>query len=168
MSGSSARLVPWLVLGILVTACGRKPGPAADASQEAPAAPAAATAPAPASVAAVAVGAAKLPLEIRFEVLEAPRPGQPAGITLTLTASVPLQQVEIAARSAALQLDEVAKSQVLEGLEPGQPQQLELRFTPPSAGLADIELDVRAQGEGEPVQSRYAVPVLTVAESAGS
>jgi hypothetical protein len=167
MSGS-APLVPCLMLGLVLASCSREPdAPAAPVSSApAPAASAPAAAPIPPSeaVAAVAIGTATLPLALRFELPEAPVVGQPARLVLTITAAESLQRVQVTAKSLALSIDGSAGTQVVEALEPGQDQRVELRFTPTSAGLADMELEVQAQGEaeGEPLTSRYAIPVLSL------
>jgi hypothetical protein len=163
MSGSP-RLIPWLALAVFLASCSREPEAPAVPATGAPQAQAASRAvqdPAATSVAAVAVGTTALPLTIRFDIPAAPLVGQPAKVTLTIATAQPLEHVEIDSSSAALQIDEATAKLALDGLEPGKPRQVDLAFTPQSAGLADVELDVRVQTESGPLQSRYAIPVLS-------
>lgn len=164
MSGST-RLVPWLVLTVLFVSCSRESeGPAEAATAPvAPAASAATPDPAAASVAAVAVGSTALPLTIRFEVPAAPVVGQPSRVTLTVAADQPVERVEINGRSASLLIDEASARRVLEGLEPGKVRQVDVGFTSQAEGLADVELDVSVQTGTGPLQSTFAIPVLTIA-----
>jgi hypothetical protein len=164
MSGST-RLVPWLVLAMLFASCSRESGPPAEAAT-APAVPAATAAtpdPAAASVAAVAVGSTVLPVTIRFEIPAAPLVGQPSRVTLTVAADQGVERVEISGRSASLLIDEATAKRVLEGLEAGKARQIDVGFTSQAEGLADLELDVSVQTGTGPLQSTFAIPVLTIA-----
>jgi hypothetical protein len=164
MSGST-RLVPWLVLAVLFASCSRESEPPAEAATapEVPATTAVTPDPAAASVAAVAVGATVLPVTIRFEIPTPPRVGQPSRVTLTVAADQPVERVEINGRSASLLIEEAGAKRVLEGLEPGKARQVDVGFTSQAEGLADLELDVSVQTGTAPMQSTFAIPVLTIA-----
>jgi hypothetical protein len=84
-------------------------------------------------------------------------------VTLTIAVDQPLEHVEIDGSSAALLINEAAARLALDGLEPGKPRKIDLGFTPRAAGLADVELEVRVQTETGVLQSRFAIPVLSIA-----
>jgi hypothetical protein len=165
------RHVLWFSLALLVAACSREPEAAATSNTPAPAsaattAPAAAD-PAAGSVAAVALGPGTLPLTIRFILPAPPVVGQPATLNLFVMSDQSLKRVEISSSSAALDIDPAAGALAIDSVEPGVSQALELGFTPRAAGLADVEFEVRVMTEDGQLQSRYAIPVLSVAPAAG-
>jgi hypothetical protein len=164
MSGST-RLVPWVVLAVLFASCSRESKAPAEVATApvAPATTAVAPDPAAASVAAVAVGSTVLPVTIRFEIPAPPLAGQPSRVTLTVAADQPVERLEITSRSASLLIEEATAKRVLEGLEPGKAMQIDVGFTSQAEGLADVELDVSVQTGAGPLQSTFAIPVLTIA-----
>jgi hypothetical protein len=152
---------------LVLVACGRKDeapgtGPAASASPTASAAGAEDSAD-PDAVPAVLQSQGAPVAGLSFVIESRPVIGKPFAVRLLATAEQPLPALLVSVESSSLIVSPA--SGVLSIAGAGDPASHELAVTAQQAGLAEITVRLRGEGE-DAVETAYAIPVLVSAAAA--
>ncbi|MFO0334280.1 MAG: hypothetical protein ACK53C_04480 [Pseudomonadota bacterium] len=170
---ANSHCVPWsavLASAWLVAACGSDvPAPATKPAPAAPAAPAAAEdEPDPEVVAvqqqmprAVTVGAATAPVELRFDLATAPRPGEPFTLELAVLPQSALLSLRAAITgSDGLEVVSPAEGLAFERLQAGSVHRFTITAVSARPGTRVVNVAMRLELPTGPANRTFGVPVV--------
>lgn len=181
-SGVSAKAVLIGAMALVLAACGsgeqppERPAAAAPAASAAPQAETAAPEQPTETelerarremVNAVTVGASTAPVEMRFDVPEAPTPGRPFTVEVAVLPAAPVLTLRGAVTgSAGLEVVAPAAPVTLEKLQAGSVHRFEVTALSPRAGTRVVNVEVTLELATGPASRTFSVPVVVAAREA--